>query len=79
MTLVSCCPRLSGTTISHGEHCEKKTRGYAEADSSRIHFVPFLCLAFKCLQSVSLGHYRIGRTYFTEQMKVFLLLLTSAL
>lgn len=39
----------------------------------------FLSLSFKCVQSVSLSHYAIGHTYFTEQMKVFSLLATSAL
>lgn len=29
-----------------------------------------LFLAFKCVQSVSLCHYQIGHTYFTEEMKV---------
>lgn len=41
-------------------------------------FPLFLCLVFKCVQSVSLCHYQIGHTYFTEEMKVFLLLVTSA-
>lgn len=41
-------------------------------------FPLFLCLAFKCVQSVSLCHYQIGHTHFTEEMKVLLLLVTSA-
>lgn len=33
---------------------------------------------FKCAQTVPLCHYQIGHTYFTQEMKVFLLLVTSA-
>lgn len=33
---------------------------------------------FKCVQTVPLCHYQIGHTYFTQEMKVFLLLVTSA-
>lgn len=39
--------------------------------------LPATCL--KCVQSVSMCHYQIGHTYFTGEMKVFHILVTSAL
>lgn len=57
-----------GAAISH---CQK-SRGHQETK-----FQDTLPL-FKCEQSVPLCHYQIGHTYFTEEMKVFFLLQTSA-
>lgn len=44
-----------------------------------ISSLPASCfeMLLKCVQSVSLCHYQIGHTYFTGEMKVFLLLVTS--
>lgn len=76
MTLVSGCHRWIPMEQTSATEQAVKKDGVTQKQTVQDTFPLFL--AFKCVQSVSLCHYQIGHTYFTEEMKVFLLLITSA-
>lgn len=70
--------RSSGCRMNPRTDCGDR-RGQPRADNSRSHFLSLsVCKLSSCVQTVLLCHDRIGHTYFTQEMKVFLWLVTSA-